>query len=223
MSNDWMDAARDDYYDDVYEQISEEAVENFTAQRLRATYDKEPAIAEKPFRALAEARLLLQTPHCTAAFIHAAIASEVMLKGIILKPILQGFVHSDSIAPLIVELAFGSSGLERMQKLLAKIFQDVCKLDLSTHRRNAGGKSLWDEIIEVQKRRNQIMHRADVASKNEAEHAIAVATAVFEELLPVFAKSLGYHLHDGFRLCGDQYCLQHPERGEMNRRILGGK
>jgi hypothetical protein len=41
----------------------------------------------------------------------------------------------------------------------------------------------------------------------EAEHAIVVAIAVTEELFPVFAKSLGYHLHDGFRLCSDSICL----------------
>jgi hypothetical protein len=199
--------------------VTKEAIENFTFERLRALYDKEPTIAEKPFKALAEARLLVQTPHQTAAFIHAAVASEVMLKGIILKPILQGFVHSDSIAPLIAELAFSSTGLGRIKKLLAKIFQDVCNLDWKTHHRKPSLKLLWDEIVEIQTRRDQIMHRADVATKAEAELAIAVATAVTEELFPVFVKPLGYHLHDGFRLCADQYCLQHPENGEMNRKI----
>lgn len=110
-----------------------------------------------------------------------------------------------------------------MKKLLAKIFQDVSSLDLMTHRRTGVAKTLWEEIVEVQKHRDLILHRAEVVTKDDAEHAIAVATAIFEELFPVFAKSLGYHLHDGFRLCGDQYCLQHPERGEMNRMIFEKK
>jgi hypothetical protein len=203
------------YYDEIVEHVTKEAVENFTAERLCSFYDKEPTIAEKPFKALAEARQLLLTPHHTAAFIHAAIVSEVMLKAVVLKPILHGFIHSDSIAPFIVELAFSSSGFGRFQKLLAKIFQDVSNLDLMTHRRKGGTKTLWEEIVEVQKRRDQIMHRAEVATKDEAEQAIAVATAVTEELFPALAKSLGYHLHDGFRLCGDQYCLELP----INRKI----
>lgn len=213
------DFADSDYYAEIVEQVSKEAVENFTFERLRASYDKEPTISEKAFRALAEARQLLQTPHYTAAFIHAAIASEVLLKGVILKPILQGFIHSDSIAPLIVALAFPSNsiGFERIGGLLAKIFQDVSNLDLMAYRRKDGTKMLWEEISELQKRRNPIMHRAEIATKADAEHAIAVATAIMEELFPVFAKSLGYHLHDGFRLCGDQYCLLHPEYGERNR------
>ncbi len=209
------------YYDEIVEQASKEAVANFTFDRLRAVYDKEPAIAEKAIGALAEARLLLQTPHYTAAFIHAAITSEVMLKGIILKPILQGFVHSDSIAPFIVALAFPSNsiGFERISSLLDKIFKDVSNFNLMAYKRRDGVRILWEEICDVQKRRNPIMHRAEIATKADAEYAIAVAAAVTEELFPVFAKSLGYHLHDGFRLCGDQYCLQHPEHGERNRII----
>src|SRR5881396_811205 len=68
MSIELMDAARDDFYNEIYAQANKEAVANFTAERLRSYYDKEPTIAEKPFKALAEARQLLQTPHQTAAF-----------------------------------------------------------------------------------------------------------------------------------------------------------
>jgi len=48
------------------------------------------------------------------------------------------------------------------------------------------------------------------ATKVEAEHAVAVAAAITQELFPPLAKALGYHLHDGFRLCKDWICLQ-PE------------
>src|SRR5512140_3489463 len=107
MSNDWMDAARDEFYEEVYADARKEAVDNFTAERLCSFYAKEPTIAENPVKSLAEARLLLQTPHSTAAFLHAAVATEVVLKGVVLKPIIYGFIHSDTMAPLIVELAFG--------------------------------------------------------------------------------------------------------------------
>jgi hypothetical protein len=204
------DFADSSYYDEIVEQASKEAVASFTFERLRSFYDKERTIAEKPFDALAEARRLLQTPHNTAAFIHAAIASEVMLRGVVLKPILLGFIHSDSIAPFIVELAISSSGLQKFGKLLAKVFEEVSQLDLMTYVREGGTKALWQETIEVQRRRDQIMHRADTASRDEAQQAIAVATAVTEELFPSFARSLGYHLHDGFRLCSEWICSQ-PE------------
>jgi len=207
QDEDWTDSS---YYDEMVEHVSKEAVENFTAERLRSFYHKEPTIAERPVKALAEARQLLQTPHHTAAFIHAAIASEVMLKGVVLRPIVHGFIHSDSVAPLIVKLAFTSTGLDRIKDLLAKIFWDVSGLDLMTFRRTGSSKPLWEEILEVQRRRDHLMHRAEVAARDDAEHSVVVAAAVTEELFPAFAKSLGYHLHDGFRLCSEWICLQ-PE------------
>ena len=47
MSDDWEDSS---YFDEIYEQASKEAVENFTAQRLCSFYNKEPTVAEKPFK-----------------------------------------------------------------------------------------------------------------------------------------------------------------------------
>lgn len=211
----WQEAAEEEAYDRLREEISKEAVREFTAERLTSFYDRDPRIAEKPIVSLMQARLLLQTPHHTAAFIHAAIASEVMLRGVILKPIIYGFVHNDAIAPLIVELAFGSTGLERIKKLLTKVFQDVCGLNLMHFRRKDSTKLLWDELGELQKRRDNILHRAEVATRTEAESAITTASAVTEELFPVLANALGYHLHDGFRLCRDSVCSLPPEIREL--------
>jgi len=207
MSDDWEDSS---YFDEIYEQASKEAVASFTGERLCSYYNKEPKVAEKPFKSLAEARLLLQTPHCTAAFLHAAVATEVVLKGVVLKPFIYGFIHSDTMAPLIVELAFGSSGFERIKKLLAKVFQDVCALDLMTFIRKGGKDLLWAEIIAVQKQRDHIAHRAEFVDKGDAEKAVAVAGAVVEELFPALATGLGFHLHDGFRLCREWICTQPP-------------
>jgi len=209
--SDPSDYGAEDYIDDLYAQAGERAIENFTTERLRSFYDKEPTVAEKPFNALAEARRLIQTPHHTAAFIHAAIASEVMLRGVVLQPILLGFIHSDSIAPFIVKLAMSSSGLKKFDDLLVKVFQDVSKLSLKTHVRTGGIKTLWEDILWVQQYRDKIMHRAEVVTKDEAEQAVAVATAITDELFPIFAKSLGYHLHDGFRLCKNPICHFPPE------------
>ena len=207
MSDDWEDSS---YYDEIYEQASKEAVESFTAERLCSFYNKEPNVAEKPFKSLVEARLLLQTPHSSAACLHAAIATEVVLKGVVLKPIIYGFIHSDTMAPLILELAFGSTGFERIKKLLAKIFKDVCALDLMTFIRKGGKEMLWAEILAVQKQRDHIVHRAEFVDKADAEKAVAVAGAVVEELFPALATGLGYHLHDGFRLCREWICTQPP-------------
>jgi len=106
------DYEAEEYYAEVYAHISDEAIKNFTAERLRSFYDKEPAVAEKAFQIIGGSPTASPTPHYTAAFIHAVIASEVMLRGVVFETHSAGFVHSDSIAPFIVELAISSSGLK---------------------------------------------------------------------------------------------------------------
>ena len=53
---------------------------DFTFDRLRSFYLQNLQVAKKPYDALAEAKLLFKESHHTAAFIHAAIASEVAIK-----------------------------------------------------------------------------------------------------------------------------------------------
>lgn len=214
----WQEAADEEAYGELYEHISKEAVHDFTAERLRSYYDKNLFVAEKPCQSLAAARELILTPHYTAAFLHATIANEVMLKGVVLKPVIHGFIHNDSIAPLIVELAFARTGYDHIKKLLAKIFQDVSTIDLMFIRRPGTAKLLWQEITEIQKKRDEIMHRAEIVTKDDADKAIAVAAMVTEELSPALATSLGYHLHDGFRLCRDSVCLLPPEHKKLVER-----
>ncbi len=139
-----------------------------------------------------------------------------------LKPIIYGFIHNDSMAPLIVELAFGSAGLDRVRKLLAKVFQDVCSLDLMTFVRKDGKEALWAEILAVQKQRDCIVHRAEFVTKVDAEKAVAIAGAVVEELFPALVTGLGYHLHDGFRLCRDWICAQPPHFQKLMNEVQQG-
>ena len=57
----------------------------------------------------------------------------------------------------------------------------------------------------MQERRNDLLHGAEIASRVEAEQAIAVAEAILEQLFPAVMKRLGLHLHDGPRICWG-YC-----------------
>ena len=106
-----------------------------------------------------------------------------------------------------MDLAFSRTSLDRIKKLLTKIFLDVSKLDLTSYRRKGCARMIWDELVDVQKTRDRVMHRAETVTLAEASLAVEVAAAVTEELFPAFTKTLGYHLHDGFRLCSDGVCV----------------
>lgn len=222
MSYDPWEAARDEEEARFYDKVSGEAIENFTAYRLKSFYENNRNVAQGAFASLDEAKSLLATPHHTAAFIHATITLEAMLKEVVLKPIIHGFIHDDPIAPVIVKLAAGYAGLDRFKDVIPKILRTVCNIDLNQRVRVGGSSSVWEEIQTIQKQRNDILHRAQVIEKKAAEHAVGVATFVTHEVFPVLAKSLGYHLHDGYRLCDEWKCTLPPKDRQWFDQMVTG-
>ena len=118
-----------------------------------------------------------------ASLVLATTAIEVGLKRIILEPVVYGLVHDESIAGLITDLVV-SARQSDYRKLLLRILADHGGVDLETFKREDGQKDLWEEIKDIQKRRNEIIHRAEATSEENASLAVAVATTIIEELFP---------------------------------------
>ncbi|MCX5842678.1 MAG: hypothetical protein NT022_02820 [Deltaproteobacteria bacterium] len=193
----------------LYAEHREQAIQEFTNERLQSYYLSFPSVAEPPFRSLDEARQLLPE-YPTAAFIFAVIATEVGLKAALLKPIVYGLVHSDSAAGIITDMVIANKGYEKFRDLLFQILNEYGGIDLKKFSRPGVSKPLWDEIIDVQKKRNQIIHQANVVTSDESHHAIAVATSVLEELFPSVITKIGFHIHENGRVCNDWKC-KHKE------------
>jgi hypothetical protein len=205
MSMSWEEAKYEEAMEDLYAEHREQAIEEFKDERLQSYYKDHPNVAEAPLRSLTLARQLIsQSP--TAAFIFAAIAVEVGLKEALLKPVVHGLVNSESIAELIAEMVVGSTKFKQFRDLLFHVLSEYGGIDLAQYRRPGALKPLWEEIQEVQKQRNRIMHRADNVEDEESQKGLSVASAVLEELFPSLIDKLGLHLHEGWRVCGDFRC-----------------
>src|SRR5215813_12485001 len=110
----WQDAGVEAMYEEFrqnpatragfYEELYEEIVGDFAANRLQSYYLEQPKLAEPSAAALDSARALVGE-HATAGFVFGAIAAEVTLRTVLLRPIVYGLVHSDSAAALITKLA----------------------------------------------------------------------------------------------------------------------
>lgn len=87
-----------------YEELYDEIVQDFTAARLRSYFVENPDLVGPSALALADARALV-AGHQTAGFMFGAIAVEVALRAVILRPIVYGLVHSETAAALITKLA----------------------------------------------------------------------------------------------------------------------
>jgi len=56
-------------------------------------------------------------------------------------------------------------------------------------------KLLWDEMKNVQKRRNQVVHRAESVNINESKQALSVAAYVLENIFPNLAEYIKLRIH----------------------------
>jgi hypothetical protein len=155
---------------------------------------------------LTEARELFALNHFAAAQILAGAAAEVTFGNVILKPMVYGLVHSDTAAPILVEIVENTRQVYKFKALIVEIISQFTGINLFS-KLTDGQKSLWESVDSVREQRNRILHGDDLSiiKKEEVEHSLTVATILLETVFPALLKTLGLHLHE-VRICTDQSC-----------------
>jgi hypothetical protein len=198
------DAARDEFFDqlekELYPQHKEQAIEEFTTERLQSFYFKNPEVAGNAVHSYEEAKELLDHGHPSASFVFAVSAIEQYLKAALLKPVVYGLVHHDPLADLIVEFTVGQTGFERYNKLLAKLFENLVGINLGTVQRQGSARKLLDEVSELQKVRNKIIHAGLQVQDSEAKHALAITEAVVAQIVLEMLRALGLQIEKGGKI-----------------------
>ena len=209
------------YYDHLYKQIGpewardhaselleehyEDAVNQFTLERLQSYYSAQPNLAVPARDSLLYAQSLMPS-FPQAALVFAVTATELTVKTVLLKPLISGLVHTEDLASFIAELTTKHTGMDRFQKLLTEIVAQFGGVQLKTFKRAGSVKTLWEEIGEIQCARNAVSHRGETVDSGIAVIAISVSTTLLNEVFPQILKKLGLHLHDPITVCG----VSHP-------------
>jgi len=201
MSYSPEDAAWDEAYEsmsrDLYPEHKEQAIAEFTSERLRSYYVAHPEVLVPAVRAFKEAKALQANGHHSAALVFAASATELFLKSSLLRPVVYGLIHNESLAELVVAAALSQTGLMRYEKLLTKLFMELAGIELATLRRKAAGKPLLRESAEIQELRNTVIHQGQAVTLEQAQHGIDVSTEVFNQVLAAVLGNLGLSLGKG--------------------------
>lgn len=183
------------YHEELYEnELKERAVEEFTEERLKSFYVENPYILKKPTEFLNESKLIASYSS-TASLLLSCSAIEVLIKLGILKPIIYGFVHNEVAAELIADSAIRQTGLDRFRELLAKLLMDVASIDIVQFRRVDASKTLWSERADVQKIRNNIAHKTEKCTAEDADLSITIAEAFLSQLIPQILISMNLELN----------------------------
>ena len=208
MSYDYHDAAMDEAYERLSEELypghKAQAIIEFTYERLRSYYLQNTELLVPAVRTYRTAKSLLEAKQASAAIVFAASAIELFLKACLLRPVVAGLVHSESVATLVVESALSQTGFKRYEKLLAGLFKELTQLDISEIVRAGASKPLLEEASALQERRNAVVHRGADATQEEAVTAYLVATAVFNEVLAIVLRELGLSIKKGGELVDDE-------------------
>lgn len=214
MSHD--EAQYEEYMEELYEEHKEQAIQEFIDERLQSYYGDHRLLAEPAFNALAEAKKLIED-YATAAFLFSAIAVEVGLRETLVKPIVFGLVHTLSVASLITDMVLSRPDQKKYRDLILHLIREHCGVDLHTYKRPDSRRPIWEEITNVKKKRDMIVHQAQTATSDEAILALGVASTVIENLFPTVVGKMGLHLHEGFRICDNWKCRY---KGTEFERIL---
>lgn len=200
MSYDEHDAALDEMYDRIGQELyaghKAQAIEEFTAERLRSFYLKNPEVMRPALVAFREAKSLHESKHYAAALVFSVTSIELFLKATLLKPVVYGLIHNDALSDIIVQYALGQSGFDRYRSLLAKLFSDIAEIDLNEIKREGASKSLLDEALDIQKIRNKVIHQGVVCEETESALAKEIATLVFGRIVVQMFGALGLDVHE---------------------------
>lgn len=194
------DAAYESMSQELYPEHRAQAIIEFSYERLRSFYAKAPDVLVPAMRNFSQAKSLYESEQHAAALVFAASATELFLKGALLRPVVYGLVHSEALAELVVDAALAQTGFKRYQALLAGLFREISHFELQTLAREGVNMSLLAEASKLQEERNGVVHKGDEVSRQQAERAVAIASAVFGQIVANVLWELGFSVQSGGRL-----------------------
>ncbi len=216
MSYDEQDAAYDDFIEklsnDLYPDHRDQAISEFTTKCLQRFYLANREVLNGPLVLLREAQSLADS-HPAAALTFAFASMESLLKSALLRPIVAGLVHSESLAEILANFLLGRlTGLDRMKKLLLPIVEEHGGFVLTSFKREGSNKTLWEEMVAVEKVRNAVLHGGDFSDATGLlSVAIPLAWFAIDEIFLAVLDEVGLHIHDesiceipGTKICPDK-------------------
>jgi len=185
MSYDEHDAAMDDFYDRISEELFPEhkeiAIEEFIEERMQSYFLKNSNIIAPAIECSNHANELMEaSPQCALVMYTTAI--ELFLKSVLLKPDLFGMVHNENIAGLIVDSSVGQSCFSRYNKLLTALCIHAANIDLASIK-GMQNKPILKEAEQIQTIRNKVVHQGYKATTEEMGKAKNIAYLMLTEVV----------------------------------------
>lgn len=183
--------------DELYKEFKMQFKDEFIFDQVHSYYKENPYVAREPLQRFQESKLLFSQKFYTSAFLFAVVSIEVGIKFIALKPILYSLAFNTAAGELLYENTFKLKGISQIPNLYFHVLKDTTDMDLKDIKRAKGSKKLWDELSDLQKLRNEVLHQARTIIRQESEQSIEIAESVYNEIIPKVLDKFSFHLKDG--------------------------
>jgi hypothetical protein len=192
MSWDYIDdqQAQEEEYLEKFLQESLKSISVESAKSYLGTYGD--AVDTRVMGSLHEAEELLNLGYLGPALCLAAMAIELMIRFLLLRPLVQGALLSDEWAAILVRrVTSGRSSDDR--KLLPAVLRQW-GIDITTVQTESG-IVLWEYVLtELWPTRNKVVHSADRPERETVASAIECARHFRKEIVGSLASKLGFTL-----------------------------
>ena len=195
MSEDPTEYAMDEFYDQISKELypdhKEQAIGEFTDEKLRAYYLQNPDVMRPAVNATQEGNWQLEQKRYSPALVCYVTAIELLLKGTLLRPVLYGLIHNEGLAEIMTNHILDQAGVRRYENLLAELFANLTTIDVKQISREGAQAKLFEECRDLQKIRNYIVHRGVFCTETEAKKSKLVSVAVLEKIVRPMLFSIG--------------------------------
>ncbi len=190
--------AMEDFYDQIsqelYPEHKDQAIEEFTEEKLKSYYLKNSNVMRPAVDAIQEGNWQLDQKHYSSSLIFYVTATELLLKATLLRPVLYGLIHNDALAEIMVKHILGQTGIVRYEKLLSQLFENIVGVKLSEIKRDNTQEKLFTECRQLQDIRNLIIHQGSTCTETEAKKGKIVSAAIFEKIVQPMLHSIGLNV-----------------------------
>jgi len=204
MSMDYYEAEQEAAYDEFVESLAEElyeehkgrAINEFVEERLKSYYLENADIAIGTIKFIKKSKEMLEVDP-TSSLMYSSVATEVVLKSVLLKPVIFGLVHTESLAELVASMLVKQAGIDRFKKLVFEILENHIEFEngFAKYSREGSKLNLWEERQKIHDIRNRIMHQAVFCEKKDAELSYSVALTFFY-LTKLLIENVGFSIKD---------------------------
>ncbi|MEZ8747381.1 hypothetical protein AB4369_20780 [Vibrio sp. 10N.261.49.A5] len=158
----------------LYLDKRDEFSKQYSTDLVKEYYLDHPHLANN-VRNTVRAMMQVQDVEPLSSLIMAMTSLEVLTKNVLLRPFMTGMLHNGFLAELITKQVLSQNGLDRFNNLLYWIIDEHLAdregSDSSDIKFISGRKTIWQTRSELQKIRNEVIHKANSCSAQDAQNA----------------------------------------------------